>query len=305
MKRKGFKKLKYDFIYFAVKNLIWVACKTPRKLMIRFGGALGSMVYHIMSKERAKTIKHLTMAYGAEKSEEEIRQMAKNSWINIGKNAVDIIRYRTINNLEDYQKIVKVEGLEHLEQAYKEGNGVVGLTAHLGAFEMVGTFPFELGYPINIVGTALKDPRLNELLVGNRTLKGAKYIQRGQNTIKLIKALKNGEIVFLLIDQDTQKVQNVFVDFYGKKASTPVGATVLASRTGAAVIPMGIKRMKDDTHLLTIKPKLELVDTGDTEADLVSNTQILSNSLEEFIRDAPEQWIWMHERWKTRPEGEQ
>ncbi|MEH0157825.1 lysophospholipid acyltransferase family protein [Limibacter armeniacum] len=303
-RKKGLKKLKYDVLYVVIKAMIDMICFMPRKSMIRLGGAIGKLVYAVMSGEREKTIRNLTIAYGNEKSPEEIKKMAKKVWENIGKNAIDIIRYRNIQNLEDYKKIVKIEGVENLEAAYNSGKGVVGLVPHLGAFEMVGTMPFEMGYTVTIVGAALKDPRMNQLLVGNRTLRGAKYVERGQSTIKLVKALKSGEIVFLLIDQDTQKVQNVFVDFYGKKAATPIGATMLAQRTGALVLPMAIRRMEDDTHLLTIKPAVELKTTGDQEKDMVNNTQILSNYLEDFIREAPEQWVWMHERWKTRPEEE-
>lgn len=305
MSRTGTKKLKYDLLYLGVKGLIWTACRIPRKLMMSIAGSGAKLVYRLMASEREKTIRHLSIAYGENKSPEEIEKMALKSWENIGRNVVDIIRYPTIKTLDDYKKIVKVEGLEHLEEAHKSGKGVITLTAHLGAFEMTATYILELGLDkMSIVGTALKDARLNDLLTGNRTLKGATYIPRGESTIKLVKALKRGEFVALLIDQDTDKVQNVFVDFYGKKTSTPIGATVLAMRTGALVVPMAIRRQADDTHLLTFKPALELVSTGDKDADIVTNTQILSNSLEDFIKEYPEQWIWMHERWKTRPEGE-
>ena len=152
----------------------------------------------------------------------------------------------------------------------------------------------------NIIGTPLKDKRLNELLWQYRNAHGAIAIARGKETFRLIKVLKSGGSVALLIDQDT-KVQTVFVDFFGIKAATPVGATVLALKTGAAVVPSYIYLGEDNLQHMYILPEIPMRVSGDEDADIVFNTQVLTNFIEEQIRKHPDQWVWMHERWKTRP----
>jgi KDO2-lipid IV(A) lauroyltransferase len=304
MKSKHLKNFKYLLLYVFVRYLIWVACILPRGFVMWWFGLLGNVSFHVLRGERTKAIRHLKTAYRKSKTEAEYYIIAKNVFINAGKNIVDVLRFPTIKSLQDYRKIVKTEGEEHFEKAYKQGKGVIGLTCHMGAFEIVGTFPQFMGYEVTIVGTTLRNNKLDDLLVRNRTLRGSKYIARGKDTIKLIRALKSGESVMLLIDQNIPKVKSVFVDFFGIPAATPIGATVLAMRTDAIVIPIGIRRMKDDTHLLQFKPPIELIDTGNYEEDLVSNTQLFINELEAFIREDPAQWLWMHKRWKTRPENE-
>jgi KDO2-lipid IV(A) lauroyltransferase len=146
----------------------------------------------------------------------------------------------------------------------------------------------------------LKDKRLNELLWKYRNAHGAIAIERGKETFRLIKVLKSGGSVALLIDQDT-RVQTVFVDFFGIPAATPVGATVFALKTGAAIVPTYVYLGDDGLQHMHILPEIPMRITGDEQADIKFNTQILTNFIEEQIRKYPDQWVWMHERWKTRP----
>ena len=125
---------------------------------------------------------------------------------------------------------------------------------HQKTSEMVGTYLLQSGYDMVGVGATLKDPRLNDLLVKNRTLKGGEFVERGENTIKLFRSLKQGKVVLILIDQDTTKAKSVFVDFFGEKAATPIGASLLALKTGANVVPLAIHRQENDLHRLRIKP---------------------------------------------------
>jgi KDO2-lipid IV(A) lauroyltransferase len=152
-----------------------------------------------------------------------------------------------------------------------------------------------------IIGTQQKDPKLNALMMKNRRRKGTEAIERGKDTLKVVRNLKSGGGVVMLIDQDTS-VKSVFVDFMGIAASTPVGAALFALRTGAKVLPMGMCLGEDLQQCLTIYPAMDVVSTGDEELDLLTNTQMLSKASEVLIQKDPRQWVWMHERWKTRPE---
>ena len=298
-KRKS-KRLKYWSIYVLVSFLLWVSRTLPRSWILASYGALGGLAFQLAKRSKARTIRHLTLAYGDEKSPEEILAMAKRTYQFLGKNAGDIFRLMTVSSLEDFKKVVKIEGLEYFDQAHKAGKGIIAITCHRGAFELIASFFGLLNYNPLVVGTPLRDERLNELMMRNRNSRGVVAIEKGKETFRLIKAIKKGGVVAMLIDQDTN-VKSRFVDFYGRPAATPVGATVLALKTGAAVIPVSIKLGSDNFQHITVKPPVQLEETGDEEKDLVVNTQNFTTILEEFIREAPEQWVWMHERWKTKP----
>lgn len=291
--------IQYGIVYWFVRLLIAISMSIPRKTWLKICGALGSLGYYVGVKTRKLTIRHLAMAFPT-KSPSEIKALAKSTFKMLGKNAGDILRSsRSVKSLQDLEKFLVTDGLENYELAHKKGKGVIFLTCHLGAFDMQITNMAMRGLDPNIIGTPLKDPRLNELLWEYRNAHGAIPIARGKETFKLIKVLLSGGSVALLIDQDT-KVKSVFVDFFGRKASTPAGATVLALKTGAAVIPTYIHLGEDGLQHMYILPEIPMTITGDEEKDIVFNTQVLTNFIEETIRKYPDQWVWMHERWKTQ-----
>lgn len=155
------------------------------------------------------------------------------------------------------------------------------------------------GLKPNIIGTTLKDPRLNDLLVNYRNAYGAIAIERGKETFRLIKALKSGGAIAILIDHSTN-VKSVLVDFFGMKAPTPIGAAVLALKTGAAVVPTTIYLGEDNKQHMEIFPEIPVTSTGDEEYDILVNTQNFTTFIEQQVRKHPEQWVWMHERWKAK-----
>jgi KDO2-lipid IV(A) lauroyltransferase len=218
----------------------------------------------------------------------------------LGKNAGDILRSTRVSSLKQLEEFLVTNGLENYEVAHAKGKGVIFLTCHLGAFDLQITNMAMRGLNPNIIGTPLKDKNLNDLLWNYRNLHGAIAIERGKETFRMIKVLKSGGSVALLIDQDT-KVKSEFVNFFGMPASTPVGATVLALKTGAAVIPTYIYLGEDNLQHMYILPEIEMKITGDENTDVIYNTQVLTNFIEAQIRVHPEQWVWMHERWKTQP----
>jgi Kdo2-lipid IVA lauroyltransferase/acyltransferase len=280
--------------------LIFLSALMPRVAWIKLCGVLGKIAYHFASESRNLVIKHLTIAYGQEKNENEIHALAKKVFEYLGKNSGDILRATKVENLTQLEEFLVVSGYGNFEAAYAKGKGVIFLTCHLGAFDLqVSTMALK-GLNPNIIGTPLKDERLNDLLWNYRNKYGANAIERGRETFRLIKVLKSGGSVALLIDQDT-KVKSRFVKFFGKDAATPVGATVLALKTGAAVVPTFVYLGKDWKQHMEILPEVKLEVSGDDEADMVNNTQLLTTITENIIRQHPEQWVWMHERWKTRP----
>lgn len=218
----------------------------------------------------------------------------------LGKNSGEMLRATRVKTLDDLQKFLVTHGLENYEVATQKGKGVIFLTCHLGAFDLQISNMALRGLNPNIIGTPLKDQRLNELLWDYRNMHGAIAIERGRETFRLIKVLKSGGSVALLIDQDT-KVKSVFVNFFGRPAATPIGATVLAMKTGAAIVPTYIYLGKDWKQHMHILPEIPMTLTGNEEADVLTNTQVLTNFVEDVVRKYPDQWVWMHRRWRTKP----
>ena len=294
------KRIKYTAIFWAVLFMIFLSRLMPRSWWLAFFGWLGKMAYGFRSRFKDLVIYHLGLAFGKEKSTKEILALSKEVYVMIGKNGGDILRSWSIKTREQLEKFVILEGKEHAEKAKARGKGIIYFTGHIGAFELMITTMGLHGMPFMVIGTALKDDRLNDILVQFRAAHGSEPIQRGRETFKLIKTLKSGGAVGMLIDQDT-RVKSRFVNFFGMQASTPVGAAMMAMKTGAAVIPATIHLGKDYKQHMVLLPELELINTGDEEKDMIANTQVFTTILEQAIRRHPAQWVWMHERWKTRP----
>lgn len=294
------RKIRYTTIYVVIRFLISLSAIVPRKTWLTVFGFFGRLSFYLATRSRRITIANLTMAYGHEKSKAEIHRLARNVFVMVGKNGADIIRSYRVTSRDSYEKLRVIHGAEFLHRAYAKGKGVIFLTAHLGAFELCATEMAVRGYKPLIIGTAMKDKRLTELLWRQRSKLGASAIERGKETVRLLKTLKAGGTVAILIDQDT-RVKSVFVDFFGKPCATPVGAAVLALKTGASVVPVFLHLRDDDMQEVNCYPEVELVHTGNEEQDIVANTQKFTNIIEDEIRKYPEQWVWMHERWKTKP----
>lgn len=301
--------MKYELLYQLIRGTIKIANKVPRKTLMWTFAKLGSIAYFIMPKTKDLAIQNLKYAYENNLSNEEINIIARNVFRNLGRNFTDVVRYPSISTIEELTEVMEVEGEQNLIDAYEKGKGVILLTCHRGAFDMVGFYLSMSNYPCIAIGAKLHDDKLNDLVVKTRRHNKndqADFVERSdpRGSIKMFKKLKDGGLAFLLIDQDTDKVQNTFVDFYGKPAATPIGAAMLALKADATIIPASIKLQENGKHLLEFRPEVPLVKTGDRQKDINVNTQNMSLALEKFIREAPDQWVWFHERWKTKPEND-
>lgn len=299
-RKKIRRKIRYSLVYRFVQFFIFLSNILPRVAWLKFSGVLGRIAYMFAGKTRKLVVAHLKYAYGNEKSDQELRSLGWKVFELLGKNTGEMLRATRVKDLAGLEEFLTTSGLENYEKAIKKGKGVIFLTCHLGAFDLQVSNMALRGLNPNIIGTPLKDERLNELLWDYRNKYGAIAIERGKETFRLIKVLKSGGSVALLIDQDT-KVKSRFVNFFGKPAATPVGATVLAMKTGAAVVPTYIYLGSDWKQQMYILPEVPMRRSGDEEADMVYNTQVLTNFIEDTVRKHPEQWVWMHERWKTQP----
>ena len=201
--------------------------------------------------------------------------------------------------------IVVYDGLENYEQALARGKGVLFLTGHLGAWEL-SAFAHSLhGHPLWIVMRPLDNPYLNNLVNRYRTMYGNRTVGKDDFVRGLLAATRAGEAIGILMDTNMTPPQGVFVNFFGIPACTASGLARIALRTDAAVVP-GFTIWDEKTRKYTLRfdPAIELIRTGDDQADVVANTARFTSVIEDYVRRYPDQWLWVHRRWKTRPEGE-
>ena len=297
-KRRPYKSFKHTLVYWLVLILFAFVRRMSRRTALRFGEALGRAAFHLFLGERKKVQEHLSIAF-TDLSSHRIVRLSREAFVHLGKNAIDVMWIGS-SAKEELDRIVAIEGSEHLDRAWAEGKGVLLLSGHIGNWELLGAYLAMKGYPVSVVGRSLNNPRLDRLLVAHRERFGLKNIARGKATRQILRALHRGEIVGFLIDQDT-KVEGTFVDFFGQPAYTPTGPVTLALKLGAPIVPVAIHREQDDTYHLVVRPRIELARTGDVAEDKRVNTAICSKILEDFIREHPAQWVWMHRRWKTKP----
>ena len=293
------KKIKRELQYLFIVLMLGLLQRSPRKCALLLGALLGRLAFRLIRRERENVRRGLRVAFGGKKDGREIDGLAQEVFVELGKNVSDVAKLRAMSK-GDLWRIVRPEGFEHLDRALAKGRGVIVIAGHLGNWELLAAYLASRGYPLNVVGRRLHDPRLDQALVRLRERWGVRNIARGRDTRDVLRALRRGEMVGLLIDQDT-KVSGVFVDFFGRAAYTPVGPAVLATKLGAPVISTVIHRARDGTHRVQVGAEIDLSLTGNVDQDLRTNTERCSKVLERHIRQHPAQWVWMHDRWKTKP----
>jgi KDO2-lipid IV(A) lauroyltransferase len=203
-------------------------------------------------------------------------------------------------------EFIRYEGLENYLKARERGKGVLVLTGHLGAWELSSFYHSLMGYPMGMVIRRLDNTLVDEFVNRIRCLHGNRVIHKDDFARGLIASMRAGETVGILMDTNMTPPQGVFVPFFGVQACTASGMARVAARTGAAVVPGFLLWEKSEQrYVLHFGEELQVVTTGDTERDALTNTAAFTAAIESYVQRYPEQWLWMHRRWKTRPEGEE
>ncbi|MDR0546600.1 MAG: lysophospholipid acyltransferase family protein [Dysgonamonadaceae bacterium] len=293
--------VKYPVLVFFIRFFIATIRFFPRLWVNAVFAFFARIAFLIVRKERERTIKTLTLIYGKEKTSQEIKRMGREVFVNQAINFADYIHWLKWTSREQFSKVIDFVGEEHLREAYNRGKGVLCLMMHTGSWELSAIMPPVLGYETSAVSKAMRNPKIDQIIVDARESRGMKNIARGKSYPKILESLSKGECMIIMIDQDT-KVKGLFVDFFGRKAYTPDGAARIALDTHAPVLLMYMQRIENQRHRFTILPEIPLTETSDREFDLYENTRIYTQKMEEVIREIPTQWVWMHERWKTTPE---
>ena len=298
------KRVKNWLIYRFVLFEAFCVGRMPRGAALKTCGFFGLIAFRVVRKARQQTEQNLSRAFGWSSDHPRLARTAREVFVNAGKNLADLILLPRLNAANVHQ-LIKVSGRHHIDEALALGRGLIGITGHIGNWELMAAGLALQGYPLNAVARQVYDQRLDRILNDLRKNANVRGISRDTGVKEMIRVLRKGEILGILMDQDSS-VRGVFVPFFDRPAHTPAGPVMLAMKTGAPILPMAIHRQRDETYLVTVKPPLDMRYTGDREKDLLSNTAACTRALESFIRQEPSQWVWMHNRWrkKLRKENE-
>lgn len=276
---------------------VWLASALSWRGAQRLGAAVGLALRPLLRRDRRLMAAHLALAF-PEKSEAERRRLARDCWRHLGISVFELLHIRGRPPAEASSH-VEVAGFAAVEAARAAGQAVVILTGHCGNWELISTANASHGLGVAAIARELDEAALHDFAVGLRRHLGSETIARGSATAtrQLLRVLRSKGSLVLLIDQDIKEAESVFVPFFGRLAWTPTAATDLALRLGAAVVPTFAERRPDGSHLLTFHPALEL------PADVPAATALCTAAIERQIRRHPEQWVWMHRRWRRQPLG--
>jgi len=287
--------------------LAWPIIRTlailPRPLARAAGILFAWTVYLLHFRLRQVGMRNLGLAF-PEKSQRERARILRGEFTSLGRQLAEVCKLPQYTS-ENVDEVVIYDGFENYERALARGKGVLFLTGHIGGWEL-SAFAHSLhGHPVHIVMRPMDNVYLDQLIQRYRTLHGNKTVDKHDFVRGLLAAMRQGETVGILMDTNMTRPQGTFVDFFGIPACTATGLARIALRTDAAVVPgftlwdpgLGKYRLRFD-------PALELLRTDDNEADVIANTQLFTKVIEDYVRRYPEQWLWVHRRWKTRPRGE-
>ena len=295
--------MRYRLEYALAWLLIRGISILPRPVARAAGIGLGQLVYLLHGKLRRVGMRNLQLAF-PEKSAHERRRILRGEFTSLGRQLAEVCLFPSYTR-ENVTKIVVYDGFENFERAEARGKGVIYLTAHLGGWELSAFSHSIQGHPLHVVMRGMDNPFLDRFITHLRTMHGNRAVDKDNFVRGLLSAMKAGETVGILMDTNMTPPQGVFVDFFGIPACTASGLARIALRTDAAVVPgFTIWDRELRKYRLRFDPALALIRTGDEEADIVANTALFTKVIEQYVRRYPDQWLWVHRRWKTRPTGE-
>lgn len=302
-KRSAVKRFRDWLIYQTARGLLAVGGILPAWIGYTKGWITGNLAYLFAGRERRKMLSNLQKAFGDEKSPKELKRIARKTFIHFGVLLFEILKIPRMTPGR-VKKSMTFEGLELIQRTIASGRGVVIATGHIGNWELMGAAAAQLGIPVNVIARRINDARLNDLVIGLRAKAGIRTIMRESpdSAKQILRCLKRGEMLALLIDQDL-RADGVFVPFFGRQAYTPVGAAALAQRAGALFAAAAVQRLGPGRHLVRAQ-EIEIDVGSDRDHAIIDATARATAQLECWIREMPHQWAWNHDRWRTRPEDE-
>lgn len=275
----------------------------PRGMARKAGAGLGAIAWLVVPKLRRTGMRNLELAY-PEMPAADRRRILRQMYRYLGWQLGEFCQMRRYTR-ENTRELIRYEGLERYLDARARGRGVLVVTGHLGAWELSSFWHSLMGHPMAMVIRRLDNARVDRMVNEIRCLHGNRVVHKDDFARGLLSAVRRGETVGILMDTNMTPPQGVFVPFFGVAACTAAGLARVALRTGAAVLSgFLVWEATEGKYVLHFGDEIPLVETADDDRDILENTARFTEAIEGFVRRYPEQWLWVHRRWKTRPEGE-
>jgi len=292
-------RLEFAVVWLAVHGMRLL----PRRSARSVGAGIAAIAYHALGRLRGVGVRNLKLAF-PEMPDAEQKRILRSLYRRLGWLLAEFCLMPDYTS-EVASRFIRYEGLENYLAARERGKGVLVLTGHLGAWELSSFYHSLMGMPMGMVIRRLDNPLVDEFVNHIRCLHGNRVIHKDDFARGLIASMRAGETVGILMDTNMTPPQGVFVPFFGMQACTASGMARIAGKTGAAVVPgFLLWEENEQKYVLRFGQELEVKHTGDSETDAVTNTVAFTAAIEGTIRQYPDQWLWMHRRWKTRPPGE-
>lgn len=277
-----------------------VSARLWRPWSVRLAGnTLGVMFYYASSRYRKVALKNLRAVYGQDKTEAETIAIAKGVFRHFSRAALEFFSVLSLSR-EQVSALIDIEGAEHLDRAMADGRGGIIVTAHYGNWELLARKLVILGYAINVIARDSDDPGMTGITARIREHGGYKVFDRDQPLIGVMRALKNNEILGILPDQ--HESHGLFVDFFSRPAATATGPAAFALKSGAPLLPVFATRMPGGKYKAIVYPPIDFEPSGDIDVDMRDLTGLINLAIERAVRLHPDQWLWLHDRWKSSPE---
>lgn len=289
------KKLKWLIEYFFYRIGVFLLSSLPLSLCLRIGSAVGLLGYFIDSSHRKIAMDNLRRA-SIGKNEEERKAILRRIYKHFGLNFAEFIRLK-----EMAQSMVRFEGEGNVHKAKSMGKGIFFLSGHFGNWELLAAAHAIHFGKAHVIAKDVKNIYVDRHVKAQRGSCNLEIIRPRRSIYRILRIFRAKGEIGILLDQDTSHREGVFVDFFGQKACTQSALAIIALKTGVPVVPAFIRRNPDRTHTLRYFPPIILDNTGDRKTDIVEYTQLFTSIIESQIREHPDQWLWLHRRWKTRP----
>jgi KDO2-lipid IV(A) lauroyltransferase len=286
----------------ALRILLFFLGGMPKRLFPKLGSGVGTAMYHFMPRLKRTGIGNMKKAFGSTFPDPKAKALIKANLKNIAHNILESSSfYYAADPRAFFDKNISVQGVEHLENALRKGKGVFAVSAHLGSFPLLGAKMAAMGYPCWMLYKDLENiylKNLYKLWMHNLGVRIIPSKPRRLSASESIKALKKNGVILLFIDQNPRRKYGVYVQFFGYDVPTFSGPVVMALKTGAAIVPMYIHRNADVTETITIQPEIHLTKSGDSSQDIAQNLRSIQKIYEDWIKQHPDQWWWIHRRFR-------
>jgi KDO2-lipid IV(A) lauroyltransferase len=303
MAKRG--KLQTTLEFALARTIISGLGALPRPAAVSLGLLLARVAFSLPGGLKRTGEINLRIAF-PEKSEAERRQLLRGSFENLGRllgefSQLPSVTPAALRELIEYDEV----GLANLREAEKNGRGIIFLTGHVGSWELLSFGWSALEYPISFLVRPIDNPRVEEMIENIRTRFGNRAIDKKSAARQALRVLRECGTLGILSDLNSHPHEGVFVPFFGKLACTTAGIATLALKTNAVVIPTyAVWDKQKKRYFFHADAPLEIIRTGDPRKDVELNTARFAEAMERIVRLYPDQWLWIHKRWKTRPQGE-